>query len=128
MSGQDRLLLDTHVFLWWRADSPRLRPEIRGKVGAAGLVYVSAASAWEGTIKAALGKLRLPGPFSVGVAESRFEQLPVTFEHAEAVAELPGHHRDPFDRLLIAQARCEGLVVVTHDQRFRAYDVPVLWV
>ena len=122
------LLLDTHVFLWWREDSPRLRPEARAAIGHAELAFVSAASAWEVGIKVALGKLRVPGPFEQAVTDSRFLELPITFRHTAAVAALPLHHGDPFDRLLVAQARAEGLTLVTHDRRLERYEVPLLWV
>jgi PIN domain nuclease of toxin-antitoxin system len=90
-------------------------------------VFVSAASAWEIAIKAALGKLRIPGTVEAGVEGSGFSRLPIDFRHAAAVADLPLHHADPFDRMLIAQARTEGLVIVTQDRQFEPYGVPVLW-
>jgi len=123
-----RLLLDTHVFLWWRADDPGLKPAIRRDIARADVVYVSAASAWEVAIKSALGKLRVPGSIEAGVEESGFTKLPVSFRHAEEVAGLPDHHADPFDRMLIAQALVEGLTVVTRDRQFEPYRVPVIWV
>ena len=122
-----KLLLDTHVFLWWRENSPSLRTRARRAISGAELVFVSAASAWEIAIKVAVGKLRVPGPVEAAVEESGFSKLLVDFPHAAAVAELPHHHGDPFDRMLIAQAQVEGLTVVTHDQRFDPYRVPVLW-
>lgn len=120
------LLLDTHVFLWWQAGDPRLGDEVREKLSHAPLVFVSAASAWEAAIKAGLGRLRLPKTVEEGVEEAGFSKLPVTFAHAEQVASLPRHHADPFDRLLIAQARLEGLTLVTHDRAFRRYEVELL--
>lgn len=89
-------------------------------------VFVSAASAWEAAIKAGLGRLRLPDRFERGVEESGFAKLMVTFAHAEQVADLPRHHRDPFDRLLIAQARVEGLTLVTADEALGVYEVDFL--
>lgn len=121
------LLLDTHVFLWWRMNAPELQPEARDRIQQADLVFVSAASAWEAGIKAALGRLRIPGPFGSGVDASGFRRLPITFEHAAAAAALPPHHGDPFDRMLVAQARLEGLTLVTHDRALAAYDVSLLW-
>lgn len=91
-------------------------------------VFVSAASAWEVAIKVALGKLRIPGPFESAVWESRFDELPITFGHASAVTALTPHHRDPFDRMLIAQAMAEHLTIVTHDRRFEPYGIPIIWV
>jgi PIN domain nuclease of toxin-antitoxin system len=124
---KSNLLLDTHVFLWWRADDRRLQRSARSAIAEADLVFVSAASAWEAAIKAALGRLHLPDTIEAGVEESGFEKLPIAFSHAEAAAALPPHHLDPFDRMLVAQARIEGLTLITHDRRFEPYDVPILW-
>jgi len=121
------LLLDTHVFLWWRTDSARLPRNVRTAVSRAESVLVSAASGWEVAIKIALGKLRLGDPFAWMVDNSGFTALPVTLEHTERLTLLPSHHRDPFDRMLVAQAQCERVTVVTHDPQFRMYDVPILW-
>ncbi len=122
-----RLLLDTHVFIWWRENNPQLKEEARGAIAEADLVLVSAASAWEITTKVALGKLQVPSPVEQAVEDSGFGKLLVDFSHAAAVAALPHHHADPFDRMLIAQAQVEGLTLVTHDRRFEPYRVPVLW-
>lgn len=121
------LLLDTHVFLWWRANDGRLNATARAAIGQAPLVFVSAASAWEAAIKAALGRLSLPDRFETGVEESGFQKLIINFAHAEAVARLPAHHADPFDRMLIAQASMEELVLVTHDRLMEPYGVRILW-
>jgi PIN domain nuclease of toxin-antitoxin system len=123
----DRLLLDPHDFIWWRENSSRLGPDARRRIAAAGIVFVSIASAWEAAIKAALGKLKLPGSFEAGVVASRFDKLPIDFRHAEIVATLPRHHGDPFDRMLVAQAVCEHLTLVTHDRRFAAYGIDIVW-
>ena len=122
-----RLLLDTHVFLWWRMDDPRLTQPLRAAVAEAELVFVSVASAWEVAIKMALGRLRLPDCFETGVVDSGFERLLLTFAHAEGAGRLPVHHSDPFDRMLVAQAQAEGLTLVTHDRHLAPYDVDVLW-
>jgi PIN domain nuclease of toxin-antitoxin system len=90
-------------------------------------VFVSAASAWEAAIKASVGRLDLPDTIEAGVLASGFEKLLITFSHAEHAAGLPHHHRDPFDRMLIAQAQAEGLTLVTHDRLLEAYDVKILW-
>jgi len=127
MSPSGRLLLDTRVFLWWRANSPLLGADARAAIARADLVFVSVASAWEAAIKMALGKLRLPESFEAGVLASRFERLPIAFAHAEAVASLPQHHSDPFDRMLVVQCRSEGLTLVTNDRRLAAYDVDIIW-
>lgn len=121
------LLLDTHVMLWWRTNSPRLGREARRAIGEADHVLVSAASAWEAAIKVAMGRLRLKDSFQVLVERSGFEQLAVTFPHAHRVTLLPPHHADPFDRMLVAQAQVEELVFVTHDRLLAPYEVPVLW-
>jgi PIN domain nuclease of toxin-antitoxin system len=121
------LLLDTHTFLWW-LDDPALLAESARKAIADGknLVYVSAAVAWEIAIKRSLGKLDAPEDLEAVMAANRFLPLPVTVPHALAVATLPDHHRDPFDRLLIAQARHEGFQLVSRDPFMKLYDVPLL--
>lgn len=123
-----RLLLDTHVVLWWRQDSRRLGGAARGAIARAAVVYVSAASAWEVAIKSMIGRLRLDDPFETHVQEAGFEPLPIVFAHAAEVTRLPPHHADPFDRMLIAQARVEHLVLVTHDRNMEPYDVQTLLV
>ena len=122
------LLLDTHVFLWWRSQPSKISPEASKAIATAEIVFVSAASAWEASIKVALGKLRLPESFETGVTRSGFQRLPIGFGHAARVSNLPPHHRDPFDRMLIAQAQFEGLALVSHDRTLAPYDVPILWV
>lgn len=122
-----RLLLDTHVVLWWRLDSPRLQPSVRREISDAEHVLVSAASAWEVAIKIAQGRLRLKEAFATHVEASGFDELPVTFRHAARFEVVPRHHPDPFDRMLIAQAQAEGLTLVTHDRAFEPYDVATVW-
>ena len=122
-----RLLLDTHVFLWWRADDRRINAAARRAIAEADVVFVSAASAWEAGIKIALGQLSIPDSFEAGVSESGFEKLPIGFAHAEAAARLPAHHADPFDRMLVAQAQLESLTLVTHDRRLARYALELLW-
>jgi PIN domain nuclease of toxin-antitoxin system len=121
------LLLDTHVFLWWRANEPRLLEAAREAIAEADDVFVSIASAWEASIKVSHGKLRLDGSFGAGVQHSGFQALPVTFDHVDRLPGLPRHHRDPFDRMLIAQALVEGLMIVTSDRHFEPYEVRVVW-
>jgi PIN domain nuclease of toxin-antitoxin system len=117
-----KLLLDTHIFLWWRADAPELPSRIREAVSdAANDVYVSAAVAWEIVIKRALGKLEFDGRVADAIAEEGFLPLPVQVSHTDEVARLSDVHRDPFDRLLIAQSRVESLTLVTSDPRIRQY-------
>ena len=121
-----KLLLDTHVVLWWRLDSARLTRAVRQHIATAEIVWVSAASGWEVAIKQSLGTLRLADSFSWMVEDSDFDELPMTLRHAEHVGQLPRHHTDPFDRMLIAQARTEGATIVTHDPQFERYDIPVV--
>jgi PIN domain nuclease of toxin-antitoxin system len=122
------LLLDTHVFLWWRANDARLSSEVRDAIAGADIVFVSAASAWEAAIKIALGRLRLPEPFAAGVEASGFQRLQIAFEHAEAAGALPRHHADPFDRMLVAQTLLEGCELVSRDRALEPYGVRMLWI
>lgn len=111
-----RLLLDTHVYLWYLVDSPKLSRTARATIATADEVFVSAASIWEATIKAGLGKVKADLPLLVeGIEASGFSELPVTAAHAAAVAQLRPLHRDPFDRLLVAQAIFEPLRLLTAD-------------
>jgi PIN domain nuclease of toxin-antitoxin system len=121
-----RLLLDTHALLWWLADDG-LTDQARDAVADhANLVMVSAVSAWEISIKKALGKLTAPDDLERQIDQGGFTPLPITIRHGITAGELPRHHDDPFDRMLIAQAVAEGLTVVTHDKRFADYDVATL--
>jgi len=125
------LLLDTQALLWWRDGSRRLGRRARQAIEReAATVAVSAASVWEIVIKSSIGRLRLKDSLDVwmqSALESHgFATLSVTVAHAAAVAALPPHHGDPFDRLLIAQAHLERLTLVTADAAFDDYDVPVL--
>lgn len=117
------LILDTEALIWWDANDPRLGGKARAAIQEASEVYVSAASAWEIVIKSALGKLRTTRRPAKAVSDGGFRELPVTFEHAEAVRALPRHHADPFDRLIIAVAGVEGCTIVTSDEKFEMYDV-----
>ena len=127
MTPASRLLLDTHIFLWWRGEPSRLAPAVQSSIATADIVFVSVASAWEAAIKASLGRLELPDTVEAGVVASGFEKLLISFSHAEQAATLPHHHRDPFDRMLVAQAKAEGLILVTHDRLLAPYDVEILW-
>jgi PIN domain nuclease of toxin-antitoxin system len=121
------LLLDTHVLLWWLADDPRLTPAMREAIAdPSSSVVVSAASAWEAAIKAAVGKLRVPDGLRDELVRHGFDELPVTVEDGLAAGALPRHHSDPFDRMLIAQAARRQFVLVTADRRFSDYDVLTL--
>jgi PIN domain nuclease of toxin-antitoxin system len=122
-----RLLLDTQVLLWWLADSPQLRQAARSLIGDGNnTIYVSAASAWEIEIKRALGKLRAPDNLEETLARERFLELPVQITHTTTLRTLPPVHRDPFDRLLVAQAQCERLSLVTSDSVFGRYGVAII--
>jgi PIN domain nuclease of toxin-antitoxin system len=121
------LLLDTHVVLWWLADDPGLAADIKDRIDTEPEVYVSAATTWELTIKQALGKVG-PPDLPERVAGSELRQLPITSRHAIRAGRLPLIHRDPFDRLLVAQAQCEGLTLVTRDIDIQKYDVSLLQV
>lgn len=123
-----RVLLDTHVILWWADDrSERLDDMVRDYIRDADVVYVSMASAWELAIKTSTGKMRLDEPFRHTLAKHEFVLLPLDLAHVELVATLPRHHGDPFDRMLAAQAIHEGLTLVTHDRAFAPYDLSVRW-
>ena len=126
-----RLLLDTHVWLWLIGPQDRLSSSaLSALADAENELFLSAASGFEIALKAAIGKLRLAGPASVLVPSylkrSGVRQLSINVEHALRAGELPMHHRDPFDRLLVAQAQMEDLVLVTADDQLRAYDVKLL--
>lgn len=121
------LLLDTHALLWWLSDDPTLSEAARTVIAAPdAVVTVSAASAWEISIKSSLGKLEVPDDLEDQLARHRFKPLPITVSHALAAGSLPRHHDDPFDRMLVAQARLEGLTLVTRDSRIALYGVPVV--
>jgi PIN domain nuclease of toxin-antitoxin system len=122
-----RLSLDTHTFLWW-LDDPKLLSQAARRAIRDGrnTVYVSAAAVWEIAIKRSLGKLDAPNDLEAAMVANRFLPLPVTVAHALAVEVLPDHHRDPFDRLLIAQARHEGFRLVSRDPQVARYDVPLI--
>ena len=120
-----RLLLDTHTFLWW--DEGKLPAKVVRRIRVADEVWVSAASAWEIAIKASLGKIAVKGSFREAVLDYGFDELAVRFTHAEITRTLPSLHRDPFDRMLVAQAIVEGLTIVTRDPLVAAYAVPSAW-
>jgi PIN domain nuclease of toxin-antitoxin system len=120
-----RFLLDTHALLWALADDPILDPDAREAIiDGRNMVFVSAASAWEITVKKRLGKLEAPDDLDHQLARHRFTPLDITVRHALLVEHLPELHRDPFDRVLIAQARAESLTILTRDEHIPRYDVP----
>ncbi len=127
-----RLLLDTHVLLWWLAGDRRLPRKAKAAIADDdNVVHVSAASAWEIATKFRIGKL--PGASVIVhdlpavLASQAFETLPITVVHAQRAGLLPGEHRDPFDRMLVAQALCEGMTLVTGDETLVGFAVPRLW-
>ncbi|MDE3077543.1 MAG: type II toxin-antitoxin system VapC family toxin [Chloroflexota bacterium] len=121
-----RLLLDTHALLWWLADV-ELSAEARQAIAdPANEIVVSAASAWEISIKQALNKLSAPDDLEEQLESGGFESLSMRVSHALAAGALPRHHDDPFDRMLVAQAQIEGLTLVTRDEGFAAYGVRML--
>lgn len=125
--GGLRLLLDSHVLLWLYGDPDKLPPPVLREIEAEeNEKAVSAVTVWEAAIKRVAGRLVFPGDLASRVRASGFSELAIRFEHGVAAAELPRLHADPFDRMLVAQARVEGLTLVTADPRIRRYDVPVL--
>jgi PIN domain nuclease of toxin-antitoxin system len=126
-----RYLLDTHVFIWWAIGAPRLPADMLEAItDPASQLYLSAASTWEMMIKSRLGMLRLPSAAEAFIAEglrrNRVEPLPITIEHTLALGSLESFHKDPFDRMLIAQARHEDLTLMTDDPLIRQYRVKTL--
>lgn len=123
-----RLLLDTNVLLWWRDESPRLPPRVTDRIRDPGNdVAISIISWWEIAIKRALGKLRFLEDFEEVMAGEEFDLLPVSYAHLRVLGDLPQHHDDPFDRMLIAQSLAEGIPIVSNDRSFPAYGVEILW-
>jgi len=116
-------LADTHIILWSIADDRRLSEQHRAVLASEAVVFASAASVWEIAIKRSIGKLDAPDDLPTLLPRMKFQPLTVTLQHANAVAGLPRHHGDPFDRLLIAQARLENLTILTSDPHFARYDV-----
>jgi PIN domain nuclease of toxin-antitoxin system len=120
------LLLDTHAVIWFLAGSPELRPEARAAIESAEQAYVSSASIWEMAIKVARGRLRAPRDFTGRLVDLGMLPLALEWEHARVAGGLPMHHRDPFDRMLVAQAIVERLTIVTRDVSIPRYPVPVI--
>jgi len=127
-----KILLDTHTFLWFIAGDPQLDAYVRQLIEEANNErYLSVASVWEITIKSSLGRLTVPTPPTTLIREhvwaNAIDLLAITPDHFDTLHTLPYHHKDPFDRLLIAQAMQEGMLLATKDQAFNAYDVQVTW-
>lgn len=122
-----KLLLDTHQVIWWLADDPNLTETQRKAIqDRRNTCFVSAATVWEISIKESLGKLSIDPGYLEQLRSEGFVELPVSWQHARAVHDLPPHHRDPFDRLLVAQARMEGMCLVSVDEHIKKYDLTVI--
>ena len=122
-----KCLLDTHAFLWWMDDPGFLSEQARTTIKSGrNQIYMSAAVVWEMVIKKSLGKLDIPYQLDEALARNRFPVLPITVSHALAVQTLPPLHRDPFDRILIAQSLCEGLTLITRDPSIIKYPISFL--
>ena len=123
-----RLLLDTHAFLWWRDDSPSLPARISDQIRAPDNdIVVSIVSLWEIAIKRGLGNLRFLEDFEQVMEEEGFDLLTVAYAHLRVLGDLPLHHRDPFDRLLISQSLAERVPIATGDRMFPQYGVEIVW-
>ena len=123
-----RVLLDTHVVLWWLSDDPRLGLEARRLIASPdNHVFVSAASVWEMAIKSSIGKLSIPDNVERAVLDCGFVPLEITMEHAAVAGQLPPLHKDPFDRMLVAQAQTEGLELITLDRRLGGYGITTIF-
>lgn len=121
------LLLDTHVALWWLNDPSRLVEEARAAIEQTrNRVFLSAVSVWEAELKAAAGRLELPGALLAAAEAAGLEELPIRSRHVERAAALPALHRDPFDRMLVAQALEDGLVIATRDPLLQRYPVAAM--
>jgi PIN domain nuclease of toxin-antitoxin system len=127
VSGE-RYLLDSHILLWLDSGNDRITPSLLNRLRYAEQSYLSAATAWELSLKIAGGKLRLRTPIATMLARFRLVELPVSICHGDCAAHLPLHHRDPFDRMLVAQAMVEGLILVTGDRLLLRYETPILLV
>jgi PIN domain nuclease of toxin-antitoxin system len=120
-----KLLLDTHVVLWWLTDDDALSGEVKESIDTEAEALISAASVWEIAIKQALGKLTGPPDLLDVVANCGLIELPIRSRHAIEAGALPPLHRDPFDRMLVAQARCDGLTLLSRDPQVHRYDAPL---
>lgn len=120
----DRYLIDTHVLLWWLQGSKRLKPEAREILAdGSNVIYLSSGAIWEMSIKRSLGRLDMPDDLEDVLEQEHIDVLPIEARHALAVTDLPPHHRDPFDRIQIAQAQLERLTIVSRDDAFASDDV-----
>jgi PIN domain nuclease of toxin-antitoxin system len=122
-----KLLLDTHILIWWLSQEQRLsQPEIDLISDSDNFIFVSAATAWEIAVKKMIGKLESPDDLPAALAINNFLELPITIEHSQKVYQLPLHHNDPFDRIMVAQAMSEDLTFMTRDAKIALYDIKII--
>jgi len=123
-----RLLVDTHVLLWWRDDSPQLSPRARREIAdSKNEVCVSVVTLWEIVLKRSAGRLNFPDDLEQVLQEDSFTLMPIGFQHLRTIERLPFLHKDPFDRMMIGQALAEGIPIATGDRIFAAYGVQIVW-
>jgi PIN domain nuclease of toxin-antitoxin system len=123
-----RLLIDTHVLIWWREDSPRVSARVRQEItDPTNEICVSVVSLWEIVLKRSSGRLQFPDDLEQVVREESFTLVPIDYRHLRTAEGLAWFHRDPFDRMMIAQALAEGIPIATADRHFAAYGVQVVW-
>ncbi len=122
-----QLLLDTHALIWWFNNDRTLSIEAKQAIADPdNIVFVSAASAWEIAIKKSLGKLQAPNDLKTQIEQKRFTTMAISIDHALTVEKLPLYHQDPFDRILIAQATYENLIIITRDRKFKSYEIKTI--
>jgi PIN domain nuclease of toxin-antitoxin system len=122
-----KLLLDTHILLWWLTQDRKLsQTEVDILTEPDNLVFVSAATGWEITVKKMIGKLEAPDDLPAALAANNFLELPITIEHSQQLYRLPLYHQDPFDRMMIAQAMSEDLTLMTRDTKIALYDIRII--
>jgi PIN domain nuclease of toxin-antitoxin system len=122
-----KILLDTHILIWWLSKASRLsQTEIDLITDSDNFIFVSAATAWEIAVKKMIGKLEAPDDLPVALAINNFLELPITIEHSQKLYQLPLHHNDPFDRIMIAQAMSEDLTFMTRDAKIALYDIRIV--
>lgn len=127
MEKNKRYLLDAHAFIWWMENNRRLNENIKTTIdNPLNTVFLSAISVWEMIIKKRLGKLKLPKTWKKDIKSGKFQILPMTLEHALAIENLSLHHKDPFDRMLVAQAKVEKLTIITIDPKIKKYKIKTI--
>ncbi len=122
-----KFLLDTHTLIWWLANDVTLSEKAKTVIANPdNLIFISAASVWEIAIKKQIGKLNIPDDLEIQIEQNDFQPLPINISHAAYIEKLPLHHKDPFDRIIIAQAICEKMKIITRDQKFDSYQVDII--